>query len=114
LKKILKIDDIEGKIYEIDDWKSLQESNLRNHFIKRLNELKEEYTKLIDEISINKLIYDSTVNFTPIIGKKYFLYKDKNEKCFLSLISPTEWNNTHLQFLGTFKQNSTLKWKAIK
>ena len=40
-------------------------------------ELKAEYQKMMDEFEYNKLIYEATFTFEPIIGKMYHLYKRK-------------------------------------
>ena len=45
--KLIKFDDVEGKVYEIDDWKSNQAPYLKNHFSERLKEIKKEYDSLL-------------------------------------------------------------------
>ena len=50
------------------------------------------------------------MDFKPIIGKRYYLYQNEDGIKFMSLISPEEWkNNTKLNYLGTFKQDSVQK-----
>ena len=41
--KIIKIDDVEGKVYEIDEWKPAQATQVKNHFTEKFKELKEAY-----------------------------------------------------------------------
>ena len=45
--KIIKIDDVEGKVYELDNWKPEQATQVKNHFTERFKELKEAYDELI-------------------------------------------------------------------
>ena len=82
-----------------------------NHYFEsKLNELKDEYKKLIDEYNWTSLVYASTYNFQPIIGKDYYLYESKNKKIFLSLIQPEQWNQ---KYIGTFKLLNNGKWKKV-
>ena len=110
--KIIKIDDVEGKVYELDNWKPTQATQVKNHFTEKFKELKKEYDELIEEFNWNKIIYESEVNFVPIIGKTYHLYE--TGKRFLSLISPDEWGNKDMTYIGSFVQDSRQKWCQIK
>ena len=113
--KIIKIDDIEGKVYELDNWKLDQSPQLKRYFNAKFDELKKNYNKLIQDFNWNKIIYESEIMFVPVIGKKYFLYENKMGKRFLSLISPKDWKqNDELDFMGVFKQDSRQKWKKIE
>ena len=64
---------------------------------------KVSYQKMMDEFEYNKLIYEATFTFEPIIGKMYHLYKRKNGESFLSIIAPNECN---FNFLGSFYLNT--------
>ena len=74
------------------------------------NELKEEYQKLVEEYKWNDLVYKSKFIFEPVIGDTYHLYDDGKGDIFLSLITPLEWNRTHI---GSFTLNSERKWIKI-
>tara|TARA_B100001173_G_C15710577_1_gene430048 strand:+ start:142 stop:513 length:372 start_codon:yes stop_codon:yes gene_type:complete len=109
--KLIKFDDIEGKVYEIDDWKAIQAPTLKNHFRERLKEIKKQYDVLLNEVNWNKIIYNSNILFEPVVGKVYHLYKNKNNNNFMSLVEPDEWgDNTSVSFIGSFKQDSNKKW----
>ena len=58
--KIIKIDDVEGKVYELDNWKPEQATQVKNHFTERFKELKEAYDELIKDFNWNKIIFDIT------------------------------------------------------
>tara|TARA_Y100001978_G_C23498877_1_gene340024 strand:- start:153 stop:524 length:372 start_codon:yes stop_codon:yes gene_type:complete len=114
--KILKIDDINGKVYEIDNWKEKQAPQLKNYFDERIDEIKTLYEELLDNYKWNKIIYESRIMFKPVIGKKYHLYQNDNGKRFLSLISPSDWNlkKNKMNFIGTFKQDTQQRWNIVR
>tara|TARA_A100001515_G_scaffold139117_1_gene133424 strand:+ start:440 stop:808 length:369 start_codon:yes stop_codon:yes gene_type:complete len=109
--KIIKIDDIEGKVYELDNWKPEQATQVKNHFTERFKELKKAYDELIEEFNWNKIIFESEINFTPVMGKTYYLYE--TDRRFLSLISPEEWGKD-MNYIGAFKQDSRQKWCHLR
>ena len=80
-----------------------------HYFENRIIEIKKEYNKLINEIEHTQLISSSEYNFSPIIGKIYYLYENKNRK-FLSVIGPEEWK---MKFLGKFKMTTNKIWTKI-
>ena len=45
-----------------------------------------------DRVEISHQIYHAEMNFAPVMGGRYFLYKKNNERDVLSLIAPDEWN----------------------
>ena len=97
---------------DIKKWESDAVKTVNDHFSQRFNEIKKEYSKLIEEFQWNDLVYKSNYSFKPIQGKIYHLYQKDDEKksLFLSLISPKEWN---MLFIGSFKLLSNNKWEKI-
>jgi hypothetical protein len=91
----------------IDSWKQVRIDKVNKQFQSKFNELKSEYQKLIDEYNWNDLVYQSKFNFEPVIGEIYHLYCGNDDKVFLSLINPNEWNK---QYVGSFKYNYDNKW----
>jgi len=81
------------------------------YFESRLNELKEEYKKLIEEYNWTKLVYESTYSFQPIVGEPYHLYESKDKSLWLSLIGPNEWDQP---YVGSFKLQTNGKWEKVK
>lgn len=82
-------------------------SKVNHEFKDRFDRLRQEYESLMEEYEWNKVIYESDLRFEPVVGEIYHLYV-KNNKKFISLIGPKEWNQ---EYLGTFKLNSDLKWE---
>ena len=83
-----------------------------NHYFEsRLNELKEEYKKLIQEYNWTKLVYESSYSFQPIVGHAYHLYESKDKSLWLSLIGPDEWDQP---YVGSFELLTNGKWEKIE
>ena len=97
---------------DIKKWESDAVKTVNDHFSQRFNEIKKEYSKLIEEFQWNDLVYKSNYSFKPIQGKIYHLYQrdDVKKSLFLSLIGPKEWN---MLFIGSFKLLSNNKWEKI-
>ena len=112
--KIIKIDDVEGKVYELDNWKPEQATQVKNHFTERFKELKEAYDKLIKDFNWNKIIFESEMSFKPVIGKTYYLFQREDGTNFMTLISPDEWGDNDLKYIGAFRQDSRQKWNHIE
>ena len=80
------------------------------YFNSRLDELKQEYIKLMEEYDNTKLVYESDYSFQPIVGETYYVYSKDNGKNFLSLIKPNEWKK---ECLGGFKLLNNGTWEKI-
>ena len=81
------------------------------YFESRLNELKGEYKKLVDEYEWTSLVYKSNYSFQPMLGEPYHLYHNtKTDKLFLSLIEPTQWDKV---YIGTFILLNNGKWEKV-
>ncbi|GGK55365.1 MULTISPECIES: DUF2452 domain-containing protein [Flavobacteriaceae] len=91
-------------------WKNRSIHKINSKVEAKYLELKVEYKKMMEEFEYNKLIFDATFTFEPIIGKIYHLYKRKNGDSFLSIIAPEECN---FNFLGSFYLNAEQIWKKI-
>ena len=80
------------------------------YFESKLNELKEEYKKLIQEYNWTKLIYEAEYSFQPIVGHIYHLYKKKDKTLWLSLIGPDQWDQP---YIGSFKLITDGRWEKM-
>jgi len=80
------------------------------YFSSRLNEIKSEYKELVNEYKWSNIIYNALYNFQPILGESYYLYLNNDNKHFLSIIEPSEWNQT---YVGTFKLLNNGKWEKV-
>ena len=92
---------------DVGGWKRLQAQNANKIFTKKYEEIKDEFKKLVDEVSWNEYVYSATYNFLPVIGETYYLYEKNDGSVFLSLIAPSEWK---MKFLGATRLESNNKW----
>jgi len=97
---VIQLDDVGG-------WKRIQAQNANKIFTKKYEEIKDEFKRLVDEVSWNEFVYSATYNFLPVIGETYYLYEKNDGSPFLSLIAPTEWN---MKFIGSTRLESNNKW----
>jgi len=92
---------------DVGGWKQIQAQNANKIFTKKYEEIKDEFKKLVDEVSWNEYVYSATYNFLPVIGETYYLYEKNDGSVFLSLIAPSEWR---MKFLGATRLESNNKW----
>jgi len=95
------------RLEDVGGWKQIQAQNANKIFTKKYEEIKDEFKKLVDEVSWNEFVYSAIYNFVPVIGETYYLYEKKDGSPFLSLIAPTEWN---MKYIGTTRLESNNKW----
>ncbi len=98
------------RLEDVGGWKQIQAQNANKIFTKKYEEIKDEFKKLVDEVSWNEFVYSATYNFVPVIGETYYLYERDNGTIFLSLIEPNEWN---MKCLGATILESNNKWLKI-
>ena len=94
----------------IDSWRKRGVTKVNHHLETKFLELRNEYNKLVEEFKWNDLIYNAKFNFEPVIGKTYYLYVGNDDKNFLSLIAPNEWDR---KCLGSFHLTTEQKWIKI-
>lgn len=98
--------------------KPLNTATWKNDGIQRVNkklasefeEIKAQYNALIQKFKNNDVLYHAKYNFEPILGETYFLYRDKNEEPFLSIIAPEQCN---FDYIGAFRLNSDKMWEQV-
>ena len=77
-------------------------------FEREKKELIDKAKKLQEEYDTSVLVWESIMNFEPIVGHTYFLYNFE-KGLTLSIISPQEWKYSD-KFVGSFTLNSDNKW----
>lgn len=77
-------------------------------FEREKQELIDKAKKLQEEYESSILVWESIMNFEPIVGHTYYLY-DFDKGMTLSMISPKEWKYSD-RFVGSFTLNSENKW----
>ena len=116
MKKLVKISDNSGLVFELDNWESMQKQTVFNYFQGKYKEINNEIEKFNNDLYWNKIITNSNTNITIIIGKPYSLYKKNNNSYFLSLISPEEWKKPlkNIEFVDVFIKSSNGLWLKNK
>jgi hypothetical protein len=96
---------------DIDQWKAEVSPTFKNYFTERYNALVRDYEELVEEFNLNKLVYESEINFKPVIGEIYHLYTRSNMTRFLSLVHPstTYWSG----YLGSFRLTTQYAWERV-
>ena len=91
-------------------WRNDGVDRVNKQFKSKFDELKKEYEAMMVQFEYNDLVYNAKFNFEPIIGEVYYLYNDKNEESFLSIIQPDQCN---FNYLGSFRLNSQKIWEKL-
>ena len=91
-------------------WRNDGVDRVNKQFKSKFDELKKEYKAMMEQFEYNDLVYNAKFNFEPIIGEVYYLYNDKNEESFLSIIQPDQCN---FKYLGSFRLNSQKMWEKL-
>ena len=67
-----------------------------------------------NRVNISERIYLAEMNFGPIIGKTYHLYRRPNGKDVMSMISPNEWGaKMPYDFVATIKLLADHTWDIL-
>jgi hypothetical protein len=91
-------------------WRNDGVERVNKQFKSKFDELKKEYEAMMEQFEYNDLVYNAKFNIEPIIGEVYYLYNDKNEEPFLSIIHPDQCN---FYYLGSFRLNSQKMWEKL-
>ncbi|WP_452221292.1 DUF2452 domain-containing protein [Lacinutrix salivirga] len=99
------------KVTDNSTWKNRNINKANKQIQAKYLELKAAYEKMVEELEYNTLVYNARYSFEPIVGETYHLYRDKNEKAFLSIIPPSDCN---FDCIGSFLLNSEYIWKKVE
>jgi len=83
-----------------------------HHFNTRVNEIRKQYEKFLEDVRVNDLIFNARYNFVPNVGQTYYLYRVAEEDYLLSLIEPAKW--TKYEFIGAYKMASNDVWEPVE
>ncbi len=83
---------------DLSSFKSRGISEVERDLQEKLREIREQYIATIDHYNWNKLVYESAIQFEPVVGQCYHLYRTRRGNQ-LSMISPDQWPQRHLATL---------------
>ncbi len=97
---------------DLSTFKSRGISQVERELQQKLIKIREEYIEVVDHYNWNKLVYESEINFEPVIGNIYHLYNLRGKNT-LSMIGPDEcfFGDSHL---ATFKLNIDKQWDLVE
>lgn len=93
---------------DLSSFKSRGISEVERDLQQKLVEIRESYLAAIDHFNWNKLVYESEIQFEPVVGEVYHLYETRGRRV-LSMIGPEEWSMTHL---ATLRLNVDRQWQV--
>jgi hypothetical protein len=93
---------------DLSSFKSRGISEVQRDLQQKLRELREEYLRAIDHFNWNKLVYEASIQFEPVVGQTYHLYAMSRGNV-LSMIAPHEWPMPHL---ATVRLNVDRQWQV--
>jgi len=71
--------------------------------------------KIHKRVEVSERIYQSEMNFKPLINHIYHLYENKKGENVLSMIGPDEWGRTQpYNFIATVKLMADHTWEMIE
>lgn len=90
---------------DVKGYKQAQAAEASHRFHQRYNELENAMQELMNQAQYNDRLLSADIAFKPIIGRVYHLY-NKEQKDFISMISPGEWGQKYMQsltYVGSYK-----------
>lgn len=77
--------------------------------------LAQQARRLQERVSISEEIYLTDMNFEPLIGRIYFLYRKASGKTILSMVSPDEWGKKPpYTFVAEVKMLADHTWDVLR
>ena len=90
---------------DVKGYKKAQAAEASHRFHQRYEELEQQMQELMTQAQYNDRLLNAQIAFKPIIGQVYYLY-NKDDRDFISMVSPAEWGNNYMQkqtFIGAYK-----------
>ena len=87
-----------------------------------LNQIREQIELLArqakaiqDRVDISEEIYGAEMNFEPLIGRTYHLYRRRSGTSLLSLVAPEEWGSRPpYEFVATVRMLADHTWDILR
>ena len=101
---------------DVAGFKKEQAAEASHRFHQRYEELEQAMAELMTQAQYNDRLLNAAMAFKPIIGRVYYLYS-KDEKDFISMVSPQEWGDTYMQkqtFIGAYKILADNAWIEVE
>lgn len=77
--------------------------------------LAQQARKLQERVHLSEEIYLTEMNFEPLIGRTYYLYRKSSGKSVLSMVGPAEWGkNAPYTFVAEVKMLADHTWDVLR
>lgn len=81
---------------------------------KQVETLMAQAKSIHQRVELSERIYQADVNFRPVYGHTYYLYRRNDESDLLSMVSPEEWgDNGPYVYLATVRLLGDSTWEVI-
>jgi len=93
-----------------------EQTNMQLDQIKQQIELlAKQAQEIVKRKELALMIYETKLNFRPVIGQVYHLYQNKDDSYLLSMISPQEWGGSgpFKQFIASAKLLADHTWMEV-
>ena len=100
---------------DVAGYKKGQAAEASHRFHQRYEELETAMQELMTQAQYNDRLLNASIAFKPNIGQVYYLY-NKDDKDFISMISPTQWGDSYMQhqiFVGSYKILADNVWIEV-
>lgn len=100
---------------DVKGYKKAQAAEAGHRFHQRYAELETAMQELMTQAQYNDRLLNADIAFKPIIGRVYYLYS-KEDKDFISMISPAEWGKIYMKkqtFVGSYKILADNVWIEV-
>jgi hypothetical protein len=88
---------------------------------RQMQQLKDQMETLVTQAKnlqrrkeISEVIYEATINFRPVVGHIYHLYRKKDDSHTISLIAPEEWGKCPYVYLATVQLLYDHTWEVLR
>ena len=88
-------------------WKNKNLQSVNSQFKAKYDQLKKTMKEFKESFEDNQEVYGAKLNFEPIVGKIYHMYKNRKSENFLSILSPIECG---FDFVGSYYLNEDKVW----
>lgn len=96
---------------DIASWKGQVAPDIAHHFLTHYETLHREYRALLASYDLNRRVYNSAMNFRPVVGQTYYLYAKSADTDMLSLVPPSEtfWSG----FVTAVRLSASYVWEPV-
>ncbi|MDQ3393258.1 MAG: DUF2452 domain-containing protein [Bacteroidota bacterium] len=92
-----------------------QSEKQMNQLYEQMQVLAKQANEIKNRVEVSSRIYNSQINFEPIIGHSYYLYEKQGENDVLSMIGPNQWGKKipFKKFIAQVKLLSDHTWEIL-